>query len=100
MSRFEKWEEFEKTLEKYQEGVDLAESLGNRCLIQKAYRKVIMMTSAIGLFHITEHYYEKMIDLMEDCDSWELADVKNGQGYVYCTARKFEEANDSYNSSI
>lgn len=93
-------EEFEKTLEKYQEGVDLAESLGNRCLIQKAYRKVIMMTSAIGLFHITEHYYEKMIDLMEDCDSWELADVKNGQGYVYCTARKFEEANDSYNSSI
>lgn len=93
-------EEFEKSLEKYQEGVDLAKKLGNRCLIQKAYRKVIMMTSAIGLFNITEHYYHKMIELMGDCDSWELADVKNGQGYVYCTARKFEEANECYNSSI
>lgn len=93
-------EEFERKLKKYQEGLDLAEKMGNLCLIQKAYRKVIMMTSAIGLFNITQHYYHEMIDLLKDSESWELADVKNGQGYVYCTSRKFEEANDSYNSSI
>ena len=93
-------EEFEKKLKRYKEGVDLAERMGNLCLIKKAYGKVIMMTSAIGLFNITQHYYNEMIDLLKDDDSWELADVKNGQGYVYCTARKFEEANNSYNSSI
>ena len=93
-------EDFEKKLKRYKEGVDLAERMGNLCLIKKAYRKVIMMTSAIGLFNITQHYYNEMIDLLKDEDSWELADVKNGQGYVYCAARKFEEANNSYNSSI
>lgn len=93
-------EEFEKTLVKYQEGIDLAERLGNICLIQKAYRKAIMMTSAIGLFNITEHYYHKYIELLGDSDDRELADVKNGQGYIYCASRKFEQANDSYNSSL
>ena len=93
-------QEFEEKLDKYKDGVNLAESLGNICLIQKAYRKVIMMTSSIGLFNITQYYYHKMIELLEDEEKWELADVKNGQGYVYCTARKFKEANDSYNSSL
>lgn len=93
-------QEFEKKFKRYHEGMDLAERMGNLCLIKKAYRKVIMMSSAIGLFNITQHYYHDMIDLLIDGDPWELADVKNGQGYVYCTARKFEEANDSYNTSI
>ena len=93
-------EEYENSLEKCQEGLDIAKSIGNICLIQKAYRKIIMMTSSVGLFYITEKYYEKMIALLEDNDSRELAGVKNGQGYVYCTSRKFKEANDSYNSSI
>ena len=93
-------EEFEKALEKYQDGVALAESLGNMCLVQKAYRKVIMITSSVGLFNITEHYYQKNIALLGDNNSRELADVKNGQGYIYCTSRKFEKANDSYNSSM
>lgn len=93
-------EEFEKTLEKYRDGVELAEKLGNMCLIRKAFRKVIMMTSAIGLFNITDYYYHKYIDLLGEGDEQELADVKNGQGYINCAARKFEKANDSYNISL
>lgn len=93
-------EEFEKKLARFHEGMDLAENLGNKCLIQKAYRKVIMMTSAIGLFNITDHYYQEYIDLLGDSDEVELADVKNGQGYINCASRKFEKANDCYNMSI
>lgn len=93
-------EEFEKALEKYQEGVELAEKLGNNCLIRKAFRKVIMMTSAIGLFTITDYYYHKYSELLGERDEPELADVKNGQGYINCAARQFEKANDSYNISL
>ena len=93
-------EEFEKKLVKYKEGIALAEKLGNYCLIQKAYSKVIMMTSANGIFNITQHYYNIKIDLFEDGENSEFADIKNGQGYVYCTSRKFAEANDSYNISL
>lgn len=93
-------EEFQKKLVKYPEGLELAKNMGNICLMQKAYRKMIMMTSAIGLFKVTEHYYEKYIELLGNSDDRELADVKNGQGYIYCASRRFDMANDSYNSAL
>ena len=93
-------EEYSATQEKYEEGITLARKVGNECLIKKAYSKVIMMTSAVGLFGITQYYYDRMIELVKDDSDLELADIKNGQGYGYCTSRKFVEANESYNTSL
>ncbi|MBQ4057688.1 MAG: GGDEF domain-containing protein [Lachnospiraceae bacterium] len=91
-------EEYSEKQAKLNEGITLAEKIGNYCLIQKAYQKAIMMSSSIGLFNITQYYYNKMIDLIDN--ELVLADIKNGQGYGYCTCRKFEEANKSYNTAL
>ena len=85
---------------KYREGIELAEKLGNTNLILKAYQKLTMITSAVGRFNVTEKYYEKYIELLGDANDKELADAKNGQGYVNCTSRNFKKANECYNSAL
>ena len=85
---------------KYREGIVLAEQLGNTNLILKAYQKLTMITSAVGAFSVTEKYYEKYIELLGDGNDKELADAKNGQGYVNCTSRNFKKANECYNKSL
>lgn len=85
---------------KYSEGIELAEKLGNTNLILKAYQKLTMITSAVGAFNVTEKYYEKYIELLGDSNDKELADTKNGQGYVNCTSRNFKKSNECYNIAL
>ena len=93
-------EEVERGMDKYREGIVLAEKLGNTNLILKAYQKLTMITSAVGAFSVTEKYYEKYIELLGDSNAKELADAKNGQGYINCTSRNFKKANECYNKSL
>lgn len=93
-------EEVEQGMKKYREGIALAEKLGNTNLILKAYQKLTMMSSVVGKFDMTEMYYEKYINFLGNSDDKKLADAKNGQGYVNCTARNFKRANECYNISL
>ena len=93
-------EDIEQRMDKCGEGIVLAEKLGNTCLILKAYQKLIMITSSVGIFNITEKYYEKYIELAGDSDDKEIAEAKNGQGYVNCTARNFKKSNECYNRAL
>ena len=93
-------EEVEQGMDKYREGIAWAKKLGNTSLILKAYQKVNMMSSVVGAFNITEAYYEKYIEFLGENDDIQLADAKNGQGYVNCTSRNFKKANDCYNSAL
>ena len=72
-------EEFEQKVIKIQEGIKIAEKLGNVLLIRKAYKKVIMMTSSVGSFGIADHYYEKYIECLEPYEDVELSDIKKPQ---------------------
>ena len=93
-------EDVEQYEDKYREGIELAEKLGNTCLILKAYQKLIMLTSSVGVFNITEKYYEIYIELIGEGDDKEIAEAKNGQGYVNCTARNFKKSNECYNTAL
>lgn len=93
-------EEIESGMDKYREGIALAGKIGNISLILKAYQKLTMITSAVGAFAVTEKYYEKYIELLGDNAGKELADAKNGQGYVNCTSRNFKKANECYNTAL
>ena len=93
-------EDIEQDMDKYRDGIALADRLGNISLKMKAYQKLIMITSSVGVFNITEKYYEKFIELIGDSNIKEIAEAKNGQGYVNCTSRNFKKANECYNTSI
>lgn len=93
-------EEVEQGMVRYREGITLAKKLGNTSLILKAYQKLTMMSSVVGSFHFTEAYYEKYVEFLGNNDDVELANAKNGQGYVNCTARNFKKANECYNRAL
>ena len=93
-------DEVEQGMKRYREGVALAKKLGNTSLIVKAYQKLTMMSSVVGAFHFTEAYYEKYVEFLGDNDDIELANAKNGQGYVNCTSRNFKKANECYNRAL
>ena len=85
---------------RFSEGIKLAGEIGNTNLILKAYQKLIMITSSVGTFNVTEKCYEKYIEFVGDSDDKELAEAKNGQGYINCTSRNFKKSNECYNSAI
>ena len=93
-------EEVEQGMDRYHDGLALAEKVGNTSLILKAYQKHVMMSSAQGAFNITEKYYEKYFEFLGDSSAIDFANAKNGQGYINCTARNFKKANESYNSAL
>lgn len=93
-------EDLEQGMDKFYKGITLAEKIGNTSLIIKAYRKLTMITSSVGAFNVTEKYYDKYVELLGDGDAKELADAKNGQGYINCTSRRFKKANECYNTSL
>lgn len=93
-------EYIEDRLLKFSEGIDLAQNIGNRFLILRGYRKIIMMTSANGYFDITKYYYYKSQDIIGDSDKLQSAGIYNGLGYFNCTTYNFKKANEWYNKAL
>lgn len=92
--------EFEESAQGFSEGLSIAKRLGNTSLMLKAYRKMAMITSTVGNFNVTEEYYDKYIDLVEDSDEKELAEANNGRGYIRCSSRNFVKSNECYNIAL
>lgn len=93
-------EDIEDSLVKFSEGIDLAYNIGNVFLILKGYKKNIMMYSTNGMFSIARYYHEKSGMIEGNANSRELADTKNGIGYICTTTHEFKEANDSFNEAL
>lgn len=93
-------EEIECNMVRYRKGIDLAKKLGNTSLVLKACYKLTMMSSAFGAFNITQEYYERSFEYLKDGSPKEIADAKNGHGYVSCTSRYFKKANECYNTAL
>ncbi len=92
--------ELEETMDGFSEGLRIAKRLGNTSLMLKAYRKMAMITSSVSNFNITEEYYDRYIELVEDTDEKELAEANNGRGYIRCSSRNFVKANECYNIAL
>lgn len=90
----------EDELVRFSEGIDLASNIGNTFLVLKGYKKNIMLCSTKGLFDIAKYYHEKSEIIVGDTDARELADVRNGKGYISTTTHNFKEANDSFIMAI
>lgn len=84
----------------FHNGIELAKTLKNEYLLQKAYRKNIMLASSNGLFDIADHYYYLSMEICGDSDPCNLASIYNGLGYNCCATEKYEEANWYYNKAI
>ena len=92
--------ELEEKMSGFSEGLNIAKRMGNTSLMLKAYRKMAMITSSVSKFNITEEYYDKYIELVEDNDEKELAEANNGRGYIRCSSRNFDKSNDCYNIAL
>ena len=90
----------ESVLVHFKKGIEIARKHGNENLLLIAYRKNIMLSSLFGLFHVTNHYYYKSMEIVGDKDPFKLADIYNGLGYNCCAAEQYEEANGYYNKAI
>lgn len=90
----------EKEVARFQRGMDIAESIGNKHLMSVGYRKNIMLSSINGAFEFTTHYYGKLYDLVGDSDPIKAADIYKGLGYNLCATEKYEEANIYYNKAL
>lgn len=84
----------------FKKGIELAGRLGNEYLLLTAYRKNIMLSSSHGLFHVTNFYYYKSMEIVGDSDPVKLADIYNGLGYSSCATENYEKANEYYNKAI
>lgn len=96
LNKLKNADDIEDELVKFSEGIDLASNIGNTFLILKGYKKNIMLSSTNGLFNIAKYYHEKSEAIIGDTNPRELADVRNGMGYIATTTHNFEEANDSF----
>lgn len=84
----------------FEKGIAIAKKLKNEHLLMEAYRKNIMLSSAHGLFDVTNHYYYKAMEIVGESDPFKLADIYNGIGYNSCAAEQYEKANSYYNRTI
>lgn len=93
-------EDIDDRILSFSEGIDLAKNIGNTMLVTKGYRKNIMLTSANGLFEVTNYFYNKLQEVIGEDDPLQLADIYNGLGYNNCTMEHFKKANDNYNKAL
>lgn len=97
---FEGEGDIEERLVFFEKGIAIAKKLKNVHLLMEAYRKNIMLSSAHGLFDVTNHYYYKAMEIVGESDPFRLADIYNGIGYNSCAAEQYEKANNYYNRAI
>lgn len=97
---FEKEGDIDKQLSYFEKGIEIAKELKNEYLLMAAYRKNIMLSSAHGLFDITNYYYYKSMEIVGDKDPFKLAGIYNGLGYNSCAVEQYEKANSYYNRAI
>ena len=97
---FEGQDGIDKRLVFFEKGIALAKEMKNEYLLMAAYRKNIMLSSAHGLFDVTNYYYYKSMEIVGDTDPFKLADIYNGLGYISCAVEQYERANGYYNRAI
>lgn len=90
----------ESVLVHFIKGIEIAKRNGNEKLLMIAYRKNIMLSSLFGLFHVTNRYYYKCMEIVGDKNPVALADIYNGLGYNCCAVEQYEEANGYYNKAL
>ena len=100
MALFEGQDGIDKRLVFFEKGIALAKEMKNEYLLMAAYRKNIMLSSAHGLFDVTNYYYYKSMEIVGDTDPFKLADIYNGLGYISCAVEQYERANGYYNRAI
>ncbi len=89
-------EDIGKNLTNFHYCIDIATQLGNKQLLNEAYRKNIMLSSYHGAFEVSDYFYHKCHELIGDSDPLKEADIYKGMGYNCCAAEQYQTAHDYY----
>lgn len=99
--KFEKIEGIEERLTWFNKGIAIAQKIGNQHLMLEGYRKNVMMSSTNGFFDVSNHFYHKCLEIVEEKnDLFEMANIYNGLGYNCCASEQFSKANEYYNKAL
>ena len=99
--RFENIDTIDQSLAKSNQGIRIAERIGNDRLLISAYKKNVMMASTNGYYDVANYFYGKCFDVVtRKQDLLEEAGIYNGMGYNCSTMEKYAKANEYYNKAL
>lgn len=92
----------EDKLSMFQQGIEIAEELGNTNLLLSAYRKNLMIASTNGFFDISRYYAIEKIQplVIKTNNRFEEGNVYNDLGYNSCATEKYLAANEYFNKAL
>lgn len=99
--RFEHIDKIDESLARSNQGIRIAEHIGNEQLLISAYKKNVMMASTNGFYDVANRFHEKCFAIAtKKHDFTEEAGMYNGMGYNCSTMEKYIKANEYYNKAL
>ncbi|MGN0342999.1 MAG: response regulator [Roseburia sp.] len=99
--KFTKVEGLNDRIIEFNQGLEIAERLGNETFIDEAYRKNVMLASIHGYFDVCIYFYNKAVEnVKRSGDETTEAGIYNGLGYSSCGLGRYEDAHKYYNNAL
>lgn len=71
----------ESVLPHYYKGISWAKNVNNKVLLQKAYQKNILIASNAGMHRVSDYFYQKTYEIINDKSSPVLCTIYDGLAY-------------------